>query len=87
VCSFVGATTGLDEGLKDMCVDEIRRVKIPSHLAYGKRGLGESIPPNVPVVIDCFLMSINYRDIGSKVHNFAEEAQLAEDHLEGEIFA
>ncbi|XP_057557329.1 peptidyl-prolyl cis-trans isomerase FKBP11 isoform X3 [Hippopotamus amphibius kiboko] len=36
---------GLEQSLLDMCVGEKRRVIIPSHLAYGKRGF----PPSIPV--------------------------------------
>uniref|UniRef100_A0A8C2NFY5 peptidylprolyl isomerase n=1 Tax=Capra hircus TaxID=9925 RepID=A0A8C2NFY5_CAPHI len=35
---------GLEQSLLDMCVGEKRRVIIPSHLAYGKRGFPPSIP-------------------------------------------
>uniref|UniRef100_A0A8C3YNX6 peptidylprolyl isomerase n=1 Tax=Catagonus wagneri TaxID=51154 RepID=A0A8C3YNX6_9CETA len=35
---------GLEQSLLDMCVGEKRRVIVPSHLAYGKRGFPPSIP-------------------------------------------
>uniref|UniRef100_A0A672TGX6 peptidylprolyl isomerase n=1 Tax=Strigops habroptila TaxID=2489341 RepID=A0A672TGX6_STRHB len=35
---------GLEQSLLDMCVGEKRRVIIPPHLAYGKRGSPPSIP-------------------------------------------
>lgn len=34
---------GMDKALVGMCVNERRLVKIPPHLAYGKRGYGECI--------------------------------------------
>tara|TARA_B100001059_G_C17816661_1_gene575698 strand:- start:598 stop:1539 length:942 start_codon:yes stop_codon:yes gene_type:complete len=37
---------GWDEALKLMAVGDLAQVKIPSYLAYGKKGLGSLIPPN-----------------------------------------
>lgn len=33
---------GWDKGLKDMCVGEKRKLSVPSALAYGKEGKGNS---------------------------------------------
>jgi FKBP-type peptidyl-prolyl cis-trans isomerase len=38
---------GLDQGLLDMCVGEVRRLTIPSHLAYGAVGAGPFVPGRV----------------------------------------
>lgn len=37
---------GWDEALNFMAVGDLAQVKIPSNLAYGKKGLGSLIPPN-----------------------------------------
>jgi len=34
---------GFEQGLVDMCVGEKRKLTIPSHLAYGDEGAGESL--------------------------------------------
>uniref|UniRef100_A0A8C4NBS0 peptidylprolyl isomerase n=1 Tax=Eptatretus burgeri TaxID=7764 RepID=A0A8C4NBS0_EPTBU len=44
---FVGKeqmTKGLDLGLLEMCVNELRLIKIPPHLAYGSKGVDGKIP-------------------------------------------
>ena len=41
---------GMDRGLVDMCLWERRRITIPPHLAYGKRGVGSIIPPDATLV-------------------------------------
>lgn len=40
--------TGMDRGLRGMCVGERRRITIPPHLAYGSIGTGEPHPPLPP---------------------------------------
>lgn len=37
---------GWDLGLSELCVGDVAKIEIPSHLAYGKKGLGTVIPPN-----------------------------------------
>jgi len=36
---------GWDQGLRDMCIGEKRKLVIPPQLAYGDRGAGSVIPP------------------------------------------
>jgi len=44
--------TGLQEGLKKMCVGDKAKMIIPSHLAHGLTGDFDKIPPLTPIVID-----------------------------------
>ena len=48
---------GWDEGLQLLKTGEKARLVIPSHLAYGERGIGP-IPPNSPLIFDVELISI-----------------------------
>ncbi|KAF3936572.1 hypothetical protein ABW19_dt0204537 [Dactylella cylindrospora] len=50
---------GWEEGLQGMCEGEIRKITIPSKMAYGTRGAGGGlIPPNSALVFVCELMEI-----------------------------
>uniref|UniRef100_A0A8D1ZE98 peptidylprolyl isomerase n=1 Tax=Sus scrofa TaxID=9823 RepID=A0A8D1ZE98_PIG len=49
---------GLEQSLLDMCVGEKRRVIIPSHLAYGKRGFPPSIPADAELHFDVELIAL-----------------------------
>lgn len=45
---------GWDEGCKDICVNEKRKLKIPSKLAYGKEGAGTILPnANLIFTVEC----------------------------------
>ena len=50
---------GWDEGVKGMLVGEKRRLTIPSHLAYGERGAGKSIPANSTLIFDIELLKVS----------------------------
>ncbi|KAF8196551.1 hypothetical protein BJ912DRAFT_955628 [Pholiota molesta] len=49
---------GWDEGLKGMCLNEKRKLTIPSHMAYGSRGFGNVIPPNSALVFTVELVGL-----------------------------
>ncbi|KAK9730168.1 EF-hand domain pair [Popillia japonica] len=49
---------GWDQGLKDMCVGEKRKLTIPPHLAYGDRGAGNLIPGGATLVFNVELINI-----------------------------
>ncbi len=49
---------GWDLGLVGMKVGGIRRLVVPSELAYGRNGAGTLIPPNATLVFDIELLSV-----------------------------
>ncbi|XP_020605489.1 FK506-binding protein 2-like [Orbicella faveolata] len=49
---------GWEQGLKDMCVGEKRKLRVPAHLGYGDRGAGDVIPPGANLLFDVELMEI-----------------------------
>ncbi|XP_056597557.1 peptidyl-prolyl cis-trans isomerase FKBP10 [Triplophysa dalaica] len=49
---------GLDKGVEGMCVNEWRKITVPSHLAYGVLGAGELIPPDSTLVFDVHLLDL-----------------------------
>lgn len=49
---------GVDEGMKNMCVGEKRRLTIHPSWAYGKTGRPGSIPPNAVLVFDVEMLDI-----------------------------
>lgn len=48
---------GWDEGLKDMCVGDKRKLTIPPHMGYGSRGIGP-IPGGATLVFEVELLEI-----------------------------
>ncbi|XP_055374105.1 FK506-binding protein 2 isoform X2 [Condylostylus longicornis] len=49
---------GWDQGLKDMCVGEKRKLVIPPELGYGERGAGNVIPGGATLLFDVELINI-----------------------------
>ena len=49
---------GWDEGIALLRVGDKARFVIPSHLGYGSRGAGGSIPPNATLIFDVELMDV-----------------------------
>lgn len=49
---------GWDQGVLGMCIGEKRKLTIPSHLGYGKRGAGGVIPPDADLVFTVELVGI-----------------------------
>lgn len=49
---------GWDQGVLGMCVGERRKLTIPSHLGYGKRGAGGVIPPDAELTFTVELVGI-----------------------------
>jgi FKBP-type peptidyl-prolyl cis-trans isomerase FkpA len=56
-CGYV--IPGWDEGVVGMQVGGLRRLTVPSQLAYGERGAGGVIPPNATLVFEIELLEIS----------------------------
>ena len=49
---------GWDEGFGGMKVGGKRKLTIPSHMGYGKRGAGDDIPPDADLVFEVELVKV-----------------------------
>ncbi|XP_046709374.1 peptidyl-prolyl cis-trans isomerase FKBP10 [Silurus meridionalis] len=49
---------GVEKGILGMCVNELRKITVPPHLAYGSQGAGDTIPPDTTLVFDLVLLDI-----------------------------
>lgn len=56
---------GWEEGLKNMCVGEIRKLTVPPHMGYGDRNI-ERIPPKSTLLFEIELIKI---EDGEKIPN------------------
>lgn len=53
---------GMSFGLMGMKVGGIRKIKIPSHLAYGERSIGTHIPANSNLIFEVELLEARNRE-------------------------
>lgn len=53
---------GWDQGIMGMKVGGKRTLKVPSHLAYGERKIGDMIPPNSNLLFHVELLDVLTRD-------------------------
>ncbi|HLT21808.1 MAG TPA: FKBP-type peptidyl-prolyl cis-trans isomerase [Bacteriovoracaceae bacterium] len=53
---------GWDQGIMGMKTGGKRTLRIPSHLAYGERSIGEIIPPNSNLIFHVELLEVLTRD-------------------------
>ncbi|CAL1584612.1 unnamed protein product [Knipowitschia caucasica] len=61
---------GMDKALVGMCVNERRLVKIPPHLAYGKQGYGDIIPPDSILHFDVLLLDVWNPEDGVQIKTY-----------------
>ena len=70
---------GWEIGLMNMKVGGKRRIKIPSELAYGKKGAGQLIPPNADLIFEIEIVTI--QPPGYKILNSDQLKSMQEEGL------
>ena len=53
---------GWDQGVEGMTVGSVRKLTIPSDLAYGPIGAGNVIPPNATLTFEIELLAVRKKD-------------------------
>lgn len=61
---------GMDKALVKMCVNERSLVKIPPHMAYGKSGYGDLIPPDSILHFDVLLLDVWNPEDGVQINTY-----------------
>ncbi|ORX56711.1 hypothetical protein DM01DRAFT_244975, partial [Hesseltinella vesiculosa] len=50
---------GLEQGIQDMCEGEVRKLLIPSSLAYGEAGIPGQVEPNMALVLEVEMVKVD----------------------------
>ena len=53
---------GMSQGLLNMKTGGLRRIRIPSELAYGERQIGNKIPPHSTLIFEIQLLEVRNRE-------------------------
>jgi len=69
-----GVIKGFERGLVGMCVNERRSIFVPSHLAYGEKGIPGRIPPHSDLIFELDLLEITRPSILDSIPGFLSAA-------------
>ncbi|KAH7821771.1 putative FK506-binding protein 2B [Monocercomonoides exilis] len=70
---------GLDQGIIGMCLNETRRMIIPSYLAYGTRGATVIVPPGASIILDVTLLDHTPMEFDERRLERVEQTKLVYD--------